>query len=128
MDKSQNNTAYVEKCKAELVAAGIPVTDKFGAFLITLRAALGLDGARLVNKRRPQNGIYVDGPDGNEVGFGLDVLAFEDGTWADILVGAGGENQPTWQYHDNPDEAIPPSNSTDPWPLFLWWLSLVKVG
>lgn len=94
-----NQTALVERIKAELVAKGKTFATNEDAFEITARVAWALrdQGAKLIPKNPGQNGATWGGRR-----FSHDALVFPDG-WVDLLASAGppaNENRPVWQWTD----------------------------
>lgn len=83
-----DHRALVESVKADLVARGVKLEGPCGAFEITHRVAWALrfGSARLVEKTSGNNCRA----------FAVDLVAFADGSYVDMLVDSGGENGPTW--------------------------------
>jgi hypothetical protein len=92
--------ACVASVKARVLAAGINLNHgpgECGRFEVTKRVAweLRADGAGLMAKFGSQNGCSATNTL-NEPKFGVDVVMYSDGTFADILCGGGDGNTPCW--------------------------------
>lgn len=80
-DKIADYVSDVDRITRALIADGVNVSGSDGAFEITKRVAFG-NGLFLVRKTQGNNSH----------GYQIDVVAAADGTIADILRDAGGEN------------------------------------
>ena len=86
--------------KARVLAAGINLNHgpgECGRFEVTKRVAweLRADGVGLMAKVGSQNGCSATNTT-NEPKYGVDVVMYRDGTFADILCGGGDGNTPCW--------------------------------
>jgi hypothetical protein len=93
-------TACVASVKARVLAAGINLNHppgECGRFEVTKRVAWDLraDGVGLMAKFGPSNGCSATNTT-NEPKYGVDVVMYQDGTFADILCGGGDGNTPCW--------------------------------
>lgn len=82
-------SATVASVKASLQARGVDLSGPAGGYAIVSRVAWlkRADGAGLL--RKTSGNRYKD--------CSVDIIAFPDGSIADCLGDAGGENKPTWQ-------------------------------
>lgn len=106
-------TEVIDQIKESLIQRKINLLGPCGAFAITSRFAWRFRGMGigLVHKRPEQNGC-VDSI--REEKYGVDVIMFKDGSWADILEAAeapkdgaaplpdgSNYNIPSWQFHND---------------------------
>lgn len=92
--------ACVASVKARVLAAGINLNHgpgECGRFEVTKRVAweLRADGVGLMAKFGSQNGCSATNTT-DEPKYGVDVVMYPDGTFADILCGGGDGNTPCW--------------------------------
>jgi len=83
-----NQTAVVERVKQALEHRGVKLDGPCGAFEITKRVAweLRAQGAGLLQKSTGNNCV----------GYAVDIIAFQDGSYVDMLVDGGNKNAPAW--------------------------------
>lgn len=83
-----NQAAVVLRVKVALESRGVNLNGPCGAFEITKRVAweLRAQGAGLLQKSTGNNCA----------GYAIDIIAFQDGSYVDVLVDGGNANTPAW--------------------------------
>jgi len=83
-----NQAAVVLRVKVALESRGVNLRGQCGAFEITKRVAweLRAQGAGLLQKSTGNNCV----------GYAVDIIAFQDGSYVDVLVDGGNANAPAW--------------------------------
>lgn len=98
------SSAYVGQIKQALIDAGTDLSGPCGAFEVVKQVAWGLQFQRHCG--------LLSKPDGNNCqGYSTDVVCYPDGSLADILGDAGGENVPQWSY---PSDMVDPARWRPP--------------